>query len=52
MVVEPNIIGSGNSFAPGRRRQTIIRTKARILLIGPLGTTLEYCLLDPQEQIQ
>ena len=30
-------VGSGNGLSPGRR-QAIIWTNARILLIGPLGT--------------
>ena len=39
------IIGSDNGLSPGRR-QAIIWTNARILLIGPLGTNFSEILLD------
>ena len=38
------IIGSDNSLSPGRR-QAIIWTNARILLIGPLGTNISEILI-------
>ena len=38
------IIGSDNGLSPGRR-QAIIRTKAGILLIGPLGTNFSEILI-------
>ena len=40
-----NIIGSDNALAPGRR-QAIIWTNARILLIGPLGTNFSGMLFE------
>ena len=39
------IIGSDNGLSPGRR-QAIIWTNARILLIGPLGTNLSEILIE------
>ena len=39
------IIGSDNGLLPGRR-QAIIRTNARILLIGPLGTNFNEILIE------
>ena len=39
------IIGSDNGFSPGRR-QAIIWTNARILLIGPLGTNFSEILIE------
>ena len=41
------IIGSDNGLAPGRR-QAIIRTSARILLIGSLGTNFSEILIGIQ----
>ena len=38
------IIGSDNGLSPGRR-QAIIRTKAGILSIGPLGTNISEILI-------
>ena len=39
------IIGSDNGLSPGRR-QAIIWTSARILLIGPLGTNFSEILIE------
>ena len=39
------IIGSDNGLSPGRR-QAIIWTNARILLIGPLGTNFSAILIE------
>ena len=39
------IIGSDNGLSPDRR-QTIIRTNAGILLIGPLGTNFSEILIE------
>ena len=39
------ITGSDNGFSPGRR-QAIIWTNARILLIGPLGTNFSEKLIE------
>ena len=39
------IIGSDNGLSPGRR-QAIIRTNARILLIGHLGTSFSEILIE------
>ena len=44
-VSEIIIIGSDNGLSPGRR-QAIIWTNARILLIGPLGTDFNEILLE------
>ena len=41
------IIGSDNGLSPGRR-QSIIRTNAGILLIGPLGTNFSDILIGIQ----
>ena len=46
-VVKLTIIGSDNDLSPGRR-QTIIWTNARILLIGPLGTNFSEILIEIQ----
>ena len=39
------VIGSNNGLSPGRR-QAIIWTNARILLIGPLGTNFSEILIE------
>ena len=44
-VANLTIIGSDNSLSPGRR-QAIIWTNARILLIGPLGTNFSEILVE------
>ena len=44
-VSEIIIIGSDNGLSPGRR-QAIIWTNARILLIGPLGTNFNEILIE------
>ena len=44
-VSELTIIGSDNGLSPGRR-QAIIWTNARILLIGPLGTNFNDILIE------
>ena len=44
-VNELTIIGSDNGLSPCRR-QAIIWTNARILLIGPLGTNLSEILIE------
>ena len=41
------VIGSDNGLSPGRR-QAIIRTKAGILLIEPLGTNFSEILIRIQ----
>ena len=41
------IVGSDNGLLPDRR-QAIIRTNARILLIGPLGTNFSEILIEIQ----
>ena len=42
-----SIIGSDNGLSPGRR-QTIIRTNAGILLIGPTETNFSEILIEIQ----
>ena len=44
-VSNPTIIGSDNGLSPDRR-QAIIWTNARILLIGPLGTNCSEILIE------
>ena len=46
-IVKLTMIGSNNGLSPGRR-QAIIWTNARILLIGPLGTNFSEILIGIQ----
>ena len=44
-VIKLTIISSDNGLSPGRR-QAIIRTNDRILLIGPLGANFSELLIE------